>query len=209
MYQLPRLVGLTGAAGSGKDSLADYLVENYDYHKYSFASPIKHALCAMFGWRYEWWEDREFKETVNPDIGFSPRQLAQTLGTEWGRRTLTVDFWVRRAQLEWKRLNEINDETYGRLPMMVIPDVRFDNEARWIYDAGGIVIHIVRPDAEPVTPHVSEVGISPRYVDAVIANDGTLSELKMSGRNALLTLGTYHYMNRTREGRRVLTQPVT
>jgi len=44
---LPRLVALSGAAGSGKTTAADYLIEHYGYHRIKFAGPLKDMLYAI------------------------------------------------------------------------------------------------------------------------------------------------------------------
>jgi len=166
------LIGLTGFAGVGKDTLAYEMMMHDVYERYRFADPIKNML-RQFHIHDAVWENREAKEKLIPWLGVSPRYLAQTLGTEWGRVCIRPDIWVVLAKGRWHQLNA-NGE--GR---MVIPDVRFDNEAEWIREAGGLVIQIVRPDklvADNPT-HASENGISERFIDDAILNDGTVEKM--------------------------------
>lgn len=167
---LPRLVGITGPAGCGKDTLADYLAERHGFHKYSLASPIKYGVEIMFGLPDTVW-NRESKEKVIKWIGKSPRQLAQTLGTEWGRRNVADDIWLRRAEHELNMLRMTHDDPDSPAPRMVIADVRFPNEAQWVRDRGGIVLRINRPGVESVSAHVSEGGVPDGMVDCTITND--------------------------------------
>jgi len=44
---MTNILGLSGYAQSGKDTIADYLVKNYGYTKISFADPIRKALYAL------------------------------------------------------------------------------------------------------------------------------------------------------------------
>jgi len=54
----------------------------------------------------------------------------------------------------------------------VIPDVRFNNEAQMILQKFGIVINITRDSKENDT-HVSENGLSQKYITYSIENNGS------------------------------------
>jgi hypothetical protein len=160
---LPRLVGITGRAGAGKDTLADFLVERCGYVKYSLATPLKLALNAAFGFTPEQWEDRAWKEQVIDWIGKSPRQLAQTLGTEWGRTHVAADIWLRCAD----RFIEQADRP------VVIADVRFANEAVLIHRHGGRLVKVSRPGVDGVAAHASENGVDDVFIHHWAANTST------------------------------------
>lgn len=61
---------------------------------------------------------------------------------------------------------------------LIVKDIRFENEAKFIREHGGEIWHIKRPDASPVHSHVSERGIEVRPNDKIIINDGTLQQFK-------------------------------
>lgn len=182
-----RLIGLSGAARSGKDTVGKYLVEKHNFKRYAFADPLKRAAHEMFGIPLEDFHSDDKKEVVNEFWGFSPRQIAQLLGTEGGRELFREDLWTKRAELAWLQhqeyITDIAPETFGNiegLSGMVVTDVRFPNEAEWIKDAGGIVIDIWRPGADGnvgVAAHASEAGYPEELKDIVIVNDGTLDQL--------------------------------
>lgn len=159
------LIGLTGKAGAGKDTVAALLTDHDFAHTY-LAFPIKSSVGAMLGVPISRWEDRDWKETALPGLGVSPRQLAQTLGTEWGRDVIDPDFWIKLTQM---RMDE-----HPEFPDWVISDVRFDNEARWIKDSGGFVVHVDR-EVAGVATHISEAGVA--YRDYTLDNNGTIEEL--------------------------------
>ena len=163
------IIGLTGKAGSGKDTVGNLLMVD-GFAKYSFAMPIKNAINAIFGWEMDWWEDREFKETHIPNINASPRKLAQTMGTEWGRNIIHPDLWLMIGEIAV--CNCLRDDMN-----LVITDVRFDNEAEMIRLHGGVIVHIERPDVEPVEDHSSEAGIKYCEGDFTLINDGTMDDL--------------------------------
>jgi energy-coupling factor transporter ATP-binding protein EcfA2 len=109
------------------------------------------------------------------------RHVLQTLGTEFGRANLGPDVWVNRAL----RLIDRTD-----CSVAIITDVRFDNEARAIVDAGGVVINVRRlvAEAAPVT-HESEQGINPDLVRATVLNAGTIEDLRNEVQSTFETLG--------------------
>lgn len=169
---LPRLIGLTGTAGSGKDTVRRMLEEHHGYTGFAFADPIRNmigALLADAGAGPEWMTDRLLKEGTITALGTSYRHLAQTLGTEWGR-SIEPEFWLRIASA---RLDTLQDRG---LRHFVISDVRFLNEAAWIKLLGGEVWRVERPSAEPVRQHASEL-ISHITPDRIIDNSGTVEEL--------------------------------
>lgn len=89
-------------AGVGKDVFSDFLVSEAGFRKMAFAEPMKYGMQHLFGLtEAETW-GREGKESPMPDWGFSPRQLARTFGTEFGREMIHKDLWleVMRRRLE-------------------------------------------------------------------------------------------------------------
>lgn len=173
MPQAP-LIGIAGRARSGKDTVANFIVAAIGGYRYSFADPIR-AMLAPLGVDMSdpYWQAR--KEEPIPALGVSPRRMMQTLGTEWGRQLINPDLWLIMAH---QRLLQSG-------PGMIIPDVRFDNEAAWIRKHGGRIIHVVRPDTKAVEAHASEDGIEVQDTDARLFNSGTLEELQLSVRELL------------------------
>lgn len=166
------LIGLTGKARSGKDTVGKYLVDVYGYRTYAFAEPLKQACAFMFGVDIDYFYNPLLKEKVIPEWGYSPRQMAQKLGTEGGRELFRQDIWIVRAQVE---LNKYL--TNQRPRAVVVTDVRFDDEAAWIRKNGGQVWQIDRKGIQKVSEHKSEAGIILQEEDIVINNNGTLEEL--------------------------------
>lgn len=163
----PPVTGVTGKARSGKDTVVNFLIAAAGGYPYSFAGPIKTMLSAGFGIHMAdpYWQAH--KEDPIPAFGKSPRQMMQTLGTEWGRNLVHPDVWLLLAK---QKLLE-------KGPGMVISDVRFENEAAWVRKVGGMIIHVQR-DALAVNPHSSEAGVEVAASDAIINNFGTLEELQ-------------------------------
>lgn len=165
------ILGLCGAAGSGKNAAAFHLVRDYSAASYAFADPLYAAVSVITGLSVADLQNRATKER---DLGWlpaSPRRLLQTIGTEWGRETIHPMIWIMAT------LRRIDAE---RPHLAVITDVRFENEAEAIHERGGAVWKIVRPGAGlagDAGSHSSEAGIPDHLVDDEILNDGPLATL--------------------------------
>jgi hypothetical protein len=162
------IIGITGRARSGKDTIADYVCSEYEYAPLSFAAPLKSMVSALLGEPESWVNEHKDEHIMGLA---SPRRLLQTLGTEWGRQIIDTNIWVNILSRE---VSKLDPDWYNGV---VIPDVRFNNEAEWILANGGQVWHVERPGALVVAPHISENGVDSRLISWNICNDGTLDDL--------------------------------
>ena len=161
----PMLIGISGKAGAGKDTLGKFLCEQYRCLHYYFAKPLKEGAKVMFNLSDEQIENKE--QTIEP-WGMSPRKIYQRLGTEVGRG-IDVNVWVKNAEMFVRSVAGFT---------VVITDVRFDNEAFWIHNRGGVVINIVRDqDDIKENKHSSEGGLKPDDIDLTIYNNGTIEDM--------------------------------
>jgi hypothetical protein len=167
-------IGLAGWARSGKDTVADHLVDNHSYTKMSFAAPMKEAMYRLnpritvnevtntalrvgidvYGWD-------GIKER-SPDV----RGLLQRFGTEVGREMFGDDFWVNAA------IKDVPDGAKA-----VFSDVRYPNEADAIRKLGGKVWRVLRPGVGPANEHASEHALNDYSFDKVIDNSSSISGL--------------------------------
>lgn len=65
MEKIYATVGLVGAAGAGKDSVADVLVDQLGFKKLGFADPLRRLCVRLFGWDLERLTVLEYKEAVS------------------------------------------------------------------------------------------------------------------------------------------------
>jgi hypothetical protein len=143
------IISVSGLIGSGKDTIAEYLIREHGFVKDSFAASLKDAVAAMFGWDRtmlegatkeareerekvdEWWS----KRLNNPKL--SPRWVLQYFGTETCRRHFHDDMWL--ASLE----NRLRKTTQN----IVVSDTRFPNELDMLKNAGATLIQVHRGES--------------------------------------------------------------
>ena len=157
------IVGLLGYIGSGKGTVASMLVSDYNFRQDSFAASLKDACSMIFDWprnllEGDTGESREWREIVDPwwseKLGipnFSPRLALQLVGTDALRDNFNQDIWFLTLANRIRK-NPNQD--------VVISDVRFPNEIKFIQEQGGVLIKINR-GPEPVW-----------YETALLANRG-------------------------------------
>ena len=163
------IIGLSGYAQSGKDTVAELLCLNYGFKRISFALPMRDAIYTLNPWvgsnsrvsdlvdEYGWDVAK-----ANPEV----RRLLQVFGTEVGRELFGERFWIDQA---FKRAEEHR--------RVVFSDVRFPNEAKAILQRSGDVWRINRNNHGAVNGHKSEHAMDMFMFKHVIFNDGTLDEL--------------------------------
>lgn len=160
------MIGITGAARAGKDTVADLLLKRLPgYSKLSFADPMKEMLAVGLKLSHEQLYGH-LKEVVDHRYGKTPREMMQTIGTEWGREMVHPDVWCNALKA---RAGSATVEA----------DVRFENEAALIREHG-VLIAVHRDGVRTDSPdHISEKGIKPVPGDFSISNNGSLASLEM------------------------------
>ena len=64
MSAVPNIIAICGYKRSGKDTVANFIVENYGYEHYKLATPLKECIQQLFGFTREEMEGH-LKEEVN------------------------------------------------------------------------------------------------------------------------------------------------
>lgn len=179
MRQL-KLIGLHGPAGCGKDTIARILCDTQEFRQIALAQPIRNGISVMFGLPVEYLTDRALKEQpLDLLCGHTPRHAMQTLGTEWGRNHICLDVWLKIAQREIDYQNSLAAANNLYLRGIVVSDIRFEGEAKWLRDQGGTIWHIRRPNNPHAlnTSHASESPIEPMGGEPIITNDSDIDHL--------------------------------
>lgn len=171
----PSLISISGAAGSGKDTVAKMIQQrlfNTDpllpfYEIKRFAGKLKEIASILLNVPASQFENRKFKESVLPDFDMTTRVFLQKLGTEALRNGLHKDIWVNSLFREFTPSSR-----------WIIPDCRFRNEAEVVWSRDGICIEVDRPDLAEDPSHNSETEWRSLPFDCVIDNSGDLIHLK-------------------------------
>lgn len=159
------IIGLTGYAQSGKDTVAKILVDNYGYTRIAFADKIREFLYEIAPDYIKFlvdevgWEKAKQNQTV--------RELLQTTGV--GARTVFGEgFWIEQALNKCKPWDNV-----------VVTDARFTNEADYIKGFPNSQLwRIKRIGVGAVNAHISETQMDGYAVDQIFINNGTVEDLE-------------------------------
>lgn len=140
------ILSVTGLQGSGKDTIADYLVKKHNYTQISFAGTLKDILAVIFGWDREMLEGktkeaREARNVVDkwwstrlniPD--FTPRKALTLIGTDVLRNHFNDNLWIYCLE---KKLTSIEGD-------IIISDARYLNELNMLKKIGCKTLNVIR-----------------------------------------------------------------
>lgn len=162
-----RIILISGAAGSGKDTVGEILRDAYEGDGKKvlvthFADLVKHVAANFYGW--------------NGVKDIHGRSVLQKVGTDIVRRW-KEDYWV-------DFLIDMLELFGGRYDYVIIPDARFPNEVSKIKEKWPDTIHL-RVErkkfqthlTEEQLRHASETALESVMPDVWIHNDGDLGDL--------------------------------
>lgn len=144
---VPKVIGIGGERGSGKDTFAQILSDRLhargvENEILSFADPLKRGLREMMGFTNDQlWGSLQVKETVDSHWGKTPRHYMQYIGTELMRNCVQDDFWLHTPVGPLQQAKRNPHKVY------LVPDLRFPNERLAIMGMGGLTLHMQRGEA--------------------------------------------------------------
>lgn len=179
-------IGLNGWPSSGKDTVAATLTAELGYRQYALADKVREAMYLInplidpaggsmrvrdvvdrFGWT---------RAKRHPRYGAEIRQLMQRVGTDSARTVFGDSVWV--DTLSQAIDADLRIAATERPRGVVVSDVRFPNEAKWVNARGGVVVRVDRAGVGPVNDHASEMMLPEHLVGCVLRNDGDLDDLR-------------------------------
>ena len=186
------IIGILGKKGSGKDTVADIIIELLSqYKKKAFADNIKKICSIMTGIPLENWYNQDLKEFVLPNFWpnkkghlYTYRTLMQTVGTEAIRDVVNDNVWIDGVLYDYgvKR----NGKEEGNI---VISDVRHKKEYERIQSLGGVIIKVIRQSVVSNDTHSSETQIDTLGGDYIVYNHSTIESLRNEVNNILIMRG--------------------
>ena len=155
------IIGFLGKKRCGKDTAAEYLIENHNFIRYAFGDPVKDVAKAMFGFTDEQlYGDK--KEIIDPEWNISPRQAFQSIGTDYAQYSIYRSlpeletkvpikcFWIHKFKHWYNKQKKLNPNI-----KVVISDLRFIHEVNCLKELGSIIIKINRNTSHQDN-HISE-----------------------------------------------------
>ena len=161
------LIGFSGKIGSGKNFIAEEVFLPKLFDVYSKTKPLTRLVPYFFSFgdhlkveclcrkSYD-----DFKQNIAMHRFFvekdqSTRDMLQKYGTENGRHVFHQDIWVRAVEtwinIQESRLIKLKKQTNTDfLPVFIISDVRFENEANFILSNNGLLIRINAPNRSEI-----------------------------------------------------------
>jgi len=159
-YSHKNIIAFSGPKGVGKTTVARAIESRVWQHVciFSFADPIRKMLATLL-------PGIDLKDPVIKEQPIawmnekSPRELLQSLGTEWGRNMVAKDIWTGALRRE---IEAAPFET------IIIDDCRFADEVKMIRDMAGTIIGITRTGIKYTNEHATEKELEgiDYYVDA-------------------------------------------
>lgn len=203
---MSKIIGLYGKKGVGKDTAAEYFLDN-DWAHVKFARPLKDMVCRSFGIPIKYLEQAEYKDKPFPTPFTPTGSVLNLLINELGKGKFALHKKVKREAIKeilnrgFKTPREILQavgtdiarnicsETYWidkteevikgwvvRNESVIISDIRFQNEADLIKKYGGEVVEITRECKENSGDNHISEQSSVDF-DRKVCNNGSIEEL--------------------------------
>jgi hypothetical protein len=160
-----KVIGLVGYPRTGKDAIAQKLVEDHGFVRLAFGDSVKRLLLAIDP---SYNDNLDVLEKRKASGIYDTREKLQNLGQVL--RNFSEDFWVDTLRKEFMELPEEAS--------VIITDIRYQNEFHFVKDVGGEVVGIERPGYGPVNAHESEVntGVLLEHAGRTITNGSTIQQ---------------------------------
>ena len=179
------LIGLVGTKHSGKTTVANFIAERNRPYKTiirGFADPLKEEVAKACDVTVDFLE--EHKENF--------RLILQGWGTDFKRKIIRDDYWIQQM------IYFIAKKVPADVHTVVIPDVRYINEAKFVSEVGGVLIRIHRITGLTDT-HSSETESEKIDCHYTINNNYSLEGLRESCKEVLCRINkNYEHIHTSR-----------
>lgn len=152
------IISISGRIGCGKDTAADYLVNNYGYTRIAFADSVKDVLAVVFGWNRELLAGHTIESRIwreQPDVwwseklnivNFTPRRAMLEIGTGLFRNHFDDTIWIHSLERKIQPLDKV-----------VITDTRFLNEFNACKRMNAVTVRVERGEYPIWYNHLDDI----------------------------------------------------
>jgi hypothetical protein len=167
------LIGLAGPAGCGKTTAAEVIAYRHGFWRLSFADPLRAAVRDLIPggdcWHVTAGKDCPVLHTMPEHGPLTPRDLMRAIGAHVNHVSPGAYIAFASARVQ---------ELLRHGQSVVIDDVRMPDEAAWVREQGGWVVHVQRPGVSYTKAHPTECGPGYEPCDLWLANPQGLAELQ-------------------------------
>lgn len=174
-----KIIAFTGRAGSGKDTAAQALIDR-GWVRIGFADKLKEMALAINPLIMNIGGFHVTLRMLVGDLGWDGakrcypevRRLLQAIGTDAVRDIIGPGVWASKLIHEVTKLQKSESQPVG----VVVPDLRFPNEADAIEFLGGKIFKIRRDACEKLR-HSSEDFVDEMKADCTYHNNGSIQQM--------------------------------
>tara|TARA_B110000259_G_scaffold186908_1_gene239343 strand:- start:7 stop:597 length:591 start_codon:yes stop_codon:yes gene_type:complete len=179
MSGLPKIIAICGYKGSGKDTIANYLVKKYKYTHYKIAEKLKEVIKLLFNLSDSDLETS--KDKINQQWNVTPRKILQFIGTDMFQYKLNElfpkiqkNFWIKSLFTN-ELINKIKNEDHK----IVISDLRFLHEYNLISNLyiSYSILKVDNNNIQKKDTHISENEFNNIPINSIINNNKSVTEL--------------------------------
>ena len=153
---LPNIIAICGYKQTGKDTIANHLVNEYGYTHYKITNKLRDVIQLLFDLNNNDYEKN--KEVINDKWGITPRKMMQFIGTDLFQYKIqellpNIDrkFWIKTLLTD-ELVNKINNENFK----IVISDLRFIHEYTELLNFDIKVLKVTNNRITHNDTHISE-----------------------------------------------------
>ena len=144
------IIAFTAPKQTGKTTACRAIEAQHAANTHSFADPLKEFGKLIFPAAFM----NEGKEQVFAPVGFSYRDFAVHTGDTWRKLNQDVFINILKHRVELSNSNVI-----------LIDDLRYENEAKAIREMGGLIVRLSREGIEYTGEHATEQALDNSLID--------------------------------------------
>jgi len=141
-----RIIALCGPKGSGKDTVANYILTHYHAQRLAFADKMREVASLIYGIPIEFFSDPELKNIPHPGLpdGKTPRNFLEFIGET--PKEFDPAIWVKPIIREILAAAAVRPQ--DRFDIQIVTDMRFPIEVQALEAVGAEFYYVYSLTAE-------------------------------------------------------------